>query len=69
MTRTHMLRALASENVPSENLYGMRDPVLGGMLFMDQKFSEAKEVFDKANDIGFQFEELKVAILSPRSGR
>jgi hypothetical protein len=25
---------------------------------MDQKFSEAKEVFDKANDIGFQFEEL-----------
>jgi hypothetical protein len=60
-THTHAA-GLSVRECPVGNLYGLRDPryiaVLGGMLFMDQKFSEAKEVFDKANDIGFQFEEL-----------
>lgn len=56
-------RAPAIAVLEQANLYGARDPryvaTLGGMLFMEGRFTEAAAVFKDALDRGFNFDELR----------
>jgi len=53
------------------NLYGFRDPryvaTLGGMLYLNGDFTEAKEVFSKIDLENFSFDERTRVFYEPRS--